>query len=88
MYGIHTLVRKKTTRDIAKMSFKIQLLVTTHRITMASDIGPRAHPTGGVRALYYNQKAVHTENRDGAENWDFNVPVVFEGSPVVEIGVD
>jgi hypothetical protein len=47
---MHTLVRKKTTRDIAKMSFKIQLLVTTHRMTMARERGPRTHPAGGVRA--------------------------------------
>jgi hypothetical protein len=39
-----TLVKKKTTRDMAKMSFSIQLLVTTHRMTMPRDKGPSAHP--------------------------------------------
>ena len=45
-----TLVKKNTTSDIAKMSFRIQLLVTTQRITMARDKGPRAHPEGRVGA--------------------------------------
>jgi hypothetical protein len=39
-----TLVKKKTTREIARTSFKIQLLVASHRMTIANERGPRAQP--------------------------------------------
>ena len=45
-----TLVKKNTTRDMAKMSFRTQLLVTTHRMTTPRDRGPSAHPERIVSA--------------------------------------
>jgi hypothetical protein len=42
-----TLVKKKTTREMASKSLRSQLLVTTHRMTMARDRGPRAQPEEG-----------------------------------------
>jgi hypothetical protein len=73
-----TLVRKNTTRDIARMSFRIQLFVTTHKMTTARDSGPRAQPGQSIRPKVITVMRLHTEYRNGTENGDFNIAVVLE----------
>jgi hypothetical protein len=71
-----TLVRKNTTREMARMSFRNQLLVTTQRITTAKERGP-VRWGGLVLQLRtewseHNAEAKASKSKFGDENKGFH----------------